>query len=353
MLNCTVPTIGFSWLSWNKLHRAQGSTVPGFTLIELLVVIAIIAILIALLLPAVQAAREAARRLQCINNLKQIGLACHNLESTYKTFPTGGTHIWPGIAIQNGSILAPKDQTIGWAFQILPYLEQAVLYEIPQGYTGNMPANKVEQQIGAKRVSLYHCPSRRESARLNKRVLMDYAASHPADTPQPEPQSQVPRDGSSKDQFWYWSELTDANSRHQQIGTYHGVIVRARYTTPVKTSTISDGLSNTMMAGEKWLNLNHYVTGDWHDDRGWTDGWDPDTIRSTGYKPRPDSPDPERGTTGYDDTKPYSFGGVHPAGMNVVYADGSVQWISFSVDRIVFNALGDRRDGTVLGFSEP
>ncbi len=90
----------------------------GFTLVELLVVIAIIGILIALLLPAVQAAREAARRAQCSNNLKQIGLALHNYHDTYKTFPSGW--FWTG---------ATGEETYSWATLILPYLEQDAIHE--------------------------------------------------------------------------------------------------------------------------------------------------------------------------------------------------------------------------------
>ena len=104
----------------------------GFTLIELLVVIAIIAILIALLLPAVQQAREAARRTQCKNNLKQLGLACHNFHDTYNRFPCNGNAGWLDIAGFNNNLITGinlgNSPTFGNLVFILPYLEQANLY---------------------------------------------------------------------------------------------------------------------------------------------------------------------------------------------------------------------------------
>ena len=135
----------------------------GFTLVELLVVIAIIGILIALLLPAVQAARESARRTQCRNNLKQIGLAYLNHHDIHKHFPTGGWgwH-WTGDPDRGYN----KSQPGGWAYNILPFIEQEGLRE--QGGGGNpnvLEPNQMAEAavVAARALSVFTCPTRRQA----------------------------------------------------------------------------------------------------------------------------------------------------------------------------------------------
>lgn len=282
----------------------------GFTLIELLVVIAIIAILIGLLLPAVQKVREAAARTQCSNHLKQIGIAIHSHADSKGFIPTGGRTPWAGIQFVDGLPMDPPNLGAGWAFQILPYLEQEPLYK-----TDNQPL--VQMTI----IKGYFCPARRHPIlNADTYALMDYAGATPADSP------------NSWDQFWYgniWG-LPGGNAN------YKGMIVRSGVP-PFKITLnhITDGLTNTLCVGEKRLDIGRY-SGDWHDDQGWIDGWDPDIMRYTGFQPERDVKDgPDPG---------YQFGGVHPSGMNALFGDGAVRTIKWSIDLTIFNYLGDRRD---------
>ena len=248
--------------------------------------IAIIGILVALLLPAVQAAREAARRKQCVNHLKQIGVATHLLLDTYKTFPSAGRGPWPQIVLSGNAIAAPDDQEIGWAFQILPYLEEEAIHGFRNPVSETFPALLVERIIGANGISFYFCPSRRQPSTQQQRYLMDYAHSVPTNL-NLDQIDEPPVFNYSE--FWCYSDPHNQNLSSSAKCKAFGIISRTpRYGKATRPQQVTDGLSKTMMYGEKWLRSDQYQTGSWHDDRGWTDGYDPDIIRSTALPPRQD-----------------------------------------------------------------
>ena len=279
------------------VSRPSAPARRGFTLIELLIVIAVIAIIIGLLLPAVQKVREAASRMRCQNNLKQIGLAIHNYHDANAQFPTGGLTWGLPPTYVNGVPAAPPFQNAGWAFQILPYIEQGNAYGT-QGV------------VLSTLVPIYFCPSRRGPTivpQFGGRAAIDYASAT----------------GAGGDTFG--------------SGPYYGVIVRNPFRTT--TADVTDGLSNTFVVGEKRLNPALYVLGDLCDDEGFTDGWDNDIVCMTTYPFGRDSGPVGAGS---------QFGSAHPNGMNVVLGDGSVRVLSYGIDPDTFNALGDRRDGAVV-----
>lgn len=309
----------------------------GFTLVELLVVIAIIGVLVGLLLPAVQAAREAARRTQCINQLKQMGLAIQNYNSAFNEYPTGGTEPWH----DQGDADSRYGKGYGWMVQILPYVEDAVLQNVSKGYgQGDRDLDLLVRQTP---ISLYFCPSRRQnivrivpaSAESCSQgcALNDYAAATPANTLNPQNPNHNP---------WFWQGVTHGIVRPGK--EYYGVITRTIASRPCRDKDITDGNSKTMMVGEKRVYIHRYEVGDWHDDIGWTDGWDPDIIRYTGYLPGPDAVQGAQitGRLGYH------FGAAHTSAFNAVFADGHVTQIAYDIDPITFNAMGDRRDGLVI-----
>lgn len=351
----------------------------AFTLVELLVVIAIIGVLVALLLPAIQAARESARRTQCNNQLKQIGLAIQNFADSKQVFPTGGTVILPNVEdyIVNGVPLGPDKQGLGWGYQILNYLEQGTTYSIQN-----------TNQLADIVVPVYVCPSRRAPTRSTSVgnenvtvVLSDYAGSHPcgyADYTQAvRYQPIVPSGLTDTDDLRETRFFGDPSATYAtdvpKGEIYLGVIVRTpsrkvgsatsrggvRYermenvTPTIGYAQISDGTSNTMMVGEKFVRPDWYAGKSSSDDRGWSDGWDPDTMRSTCWPAMQDS---LSGTT--DDAlfgelaDVVNFGSAHPGGFNSVFADGSVHPISYDIDPYLFDRLGNREDGEIIDHSQ-
>ncbi|QDT68911.1 Type II secretion system protein G precursor [Planctomycetes bacterium MalM25] len=333
----------------------------GFTLVELLVVIAIIGILVALLLPAVQAAREAARRTQCMNNVRQIGLSILNFESSNRVFPTGGDVPNPRIEdylSDNASIPGPEKMGIGWGFQILPYLEEGALHDL-----------RTTEALKSTTPKMYVCPSKRGSVITSGEdgeiiVLSDYAGSTPCGELNL---------GAGKDPLIIETTASIKTRRLaffarstfvvQDQQKWFGVIVRTPWkrdeerpaqgaTRPVKVAQITDGTSHTMMVGEKLVRVDLYEGGSWSDDRGWTDGWDPDTMRSTCVEPHADT---DSGLAAQDNLYGTSvdvqnLGSAHSGGLNSVFADGSVRFISFDVELETLNRLGDRRDGEVIDY---
>jgi prepilin-type N-terminal cleavage/methylation domain-containing protein/prepilin-type processing-associated H-X9-DG protein len=301
----------------------------GFTLVELLVVITIIGILISLLLPAVQAAREAARRAQCSNNLKQIGLAMHNHESAYRLFPDGGEEYWAARTILNGAPATAPSQYWGWAYQLLPYLEQANVWAL----TDNLEVTKAT-------IPGYFCPTRRRpmaaditSYGRGFRALIDYAGNGGTD-----------ETGNNN-----WGMLGNGKD---------GVIVRrpdgsADRGASVGVAEVRDGTSNTLLVGEKCLNVGLLGQSQSDDDSGYVDGWDWDVIRWGYFQPSPDWNDSNSGVahSGYVPLRG-AFGSSHPGGFNVVLCDGSVRSISYSIAMDVFRLLSNRKDGQPLDTSK-
>jgi len=280
----------------------------GFTLIELLVVIAIIAILIALLVPAVQKVREAAARTQCINNLKQIGLGFHGHHDTYKALPTGG-NTWqdPPTYISVGQPATGTGQLASWAFQILPFVEQTAVWK---GGGGTTVAQCQINAIGAM-IPIYFCP-----ARGNPRAFSGASWYGPGGT-------------------YAHAQMDYASCNLENTG-----VVR-QGTNGIRMTAIVDGTSNTALVGEsrKYTPGLGAFNGD--DNEGYTSGWDHDTVRYSNQAPLPDC------LTGCTDGQ-QRFGGPHTSIFTMLFADGSVHTISYSVNLTAFSNLGNYRDGQVI-----
>ncbi len=320
----------------------------AFTLVELLVVITIIGILIALLLPAVQAAREAARRLQCSNHLKQLALAAHSHHEAHGYLPAGGWgYRWVGDPDRGFGSRQPG----GWVYSILPYIEQDALHGLGSG--GNAAQKKAAaQQLATTPLTVMNCPSRRQPRiyphnpntaadnrpynpgfdgvrcdRIDTVAKADYAAcggdSWPGTTPGP-------------------GTLAAENSFNWPSGAMNctGVVCLRR---EIDFAQVRDGTSNTLLFGEKSVSPDRYA--DWQapgDAQPMYIGYDQDVSRQTAAPPLQDRPGVENC---------YIFGSAHPGGLNMAMGDGSVRNFSYGVDATVWRNLGHRQSGQVVNMA--
>jgi prepilin-type processing-associated H-X9-DG protein len=311
--------------------------------VELLVVIAIIGILIAMLLPAVQQVRESARRIQCANNLRQIGLACHNYESSFGKFP-------PGMNIEVGSgsgmifennyntYMAPKGvprnpphrgKWGSWMFWIFPFIEQNNLYtsidpNLRDQSANSLGANAPTANIGDS----YICPSDNMEPKI---------VTFPVNSPQ-----------------WFFAMNSYFGNAgvyawHFSVATYDGMFF---YNSQRTFSDITDGSSNVLLVGERYSYDPEFPT--YSDFRGW--GWNAvnsprDNIAGTAapinYKLPPGSgPNP---SFALQDILFSSFSSAHPGGANFAMADGSIQFVTLTgtADLVRLQNLARIADGNV------
>jgi prepilin-type N-terminal cleavage/methylation domain-containing protein len=328
----------------------------AFTLVELLVVIAIIGVLVALLLPAVQAAREAARRSQCTNNLKQIGVAVHNYESATKEIPYNRysdnygapAAAWGRAIVNCGSQCESTLPCRAWSWlaSILPYLEQGTLYS-----QGGIPQTPLETSpvVGAV-IPAFHCPSdllaesnplERTNTyyvrQLREIGLTNYDGVMGA-------QSNVPL---------FVVDNVDAPGQNEPWANGNGVMAVLAWQNPLGFRNIEDGTSRTFMAGEQAFEPSRAACGDIGKCYGMGYSWAHSIEASATAAIQPNfavpgrpSPDPSVDTFPY--RSQFGFNSMHPGGLSFVYVDGSVHFVNEDIDLGVYHAMATIKGGETL-----
>jgi prepilin-type N-terminal cleavage/methylation domain-containing protein len=336
-------------LPQRRLSFPTGSRRTGFTLIELLVVIAIIGVLIAILLPAVQQARAAARRAQCQNNLRQIGLALHQFHDAQGAFP-------PARLVEDGIRTLSSDGTTtgidepSWLIRILPHLEQSALYSKWNLY-GTFGSH--EREVRQAAVPTYLCPERHAGSSpvapdslvvitmpcgcpggvqsIPGGAVVDYVANHgdisPGATGQP------------TDFYWGGRGTGVIISSHPRKNAA-GLI--AGWEDQIAIRNISDGTSNTVMVGEPYIPDGEMTKSPFNGPAYFGRHFQNFSRIGGPGVPLAHSADDQRGTM-------YSFGSAHNGVVQFALSDGSVRGISTSVSSRVLGDLCNRQDGSTIG----
>jgi prepilin-type N-terminal cleavage/methylation domain-containing protein len=336
----------------------------GFTLVELLVVIAIIGILVGLLLPAVQAAREAARRMQCGNNLKQIGLAIHNYESAFKRFPNGSVdddpremaprRLWEAGNHRKGTVLV----------KLLPFIEQTAIYNSID-FNLDVEAQLNATGVFANRTNMrnvpmasYRCPSDGTSSRVLTQAnhLYNYSMSIGNNNMDGQfgcAQFRVNSAALRASGVLGGNLFTNGGNGHGHSGPYDrsngisGVISRCDWS--AKFKDITDGTSNVIAGGEILPSCHdhHRGGGGWYNSNGqWTATSVGINFNTCGKQGVPDN------ASNCNDFRSWNTSGGfksdHTGGATFIYGDASVHFLGNNIDYLGYQQMGSRNDGETL-----
>ncbi|MBQ3350891.1 MAG: DUF1559 domain-containing protein [Thermoguttaceae bacterium] len=362
----------------------------GFTLVELLVVISIIAVLVGLLLPAVYGARESARRLTCTNHIRQLATGCHNHETAHGFFPTGG---WNNVWVGDPNAGVGRHQPGGWIFNVLPYIDQTALHDKGLGKKGTELRNALMEMVQTP-IAVMNCPTRRKADICNNVTAItmnnagqpayycrtDYAGN--AGSYGKNMYSSFPNTGKPDfDQKLAKGDNWPENSNHRMKN--NGIFYCA---TEIGRNDVVDGLSNTYMVGEKFVDAKAYagVAQCRGDNESMYVGHDPDILRWCYGRTAEDydainndanlkgSQDllfekgdknaytvanflmpPLHDVNNVPGGFPWQnyfwrFGSAHASSLNMAFADASVHRVHYGIEGQIHALHGSRKDGQMI-----